>query len=1044
MSVLFADMVGYTPIIDRLGEDAAMHFNRMVYDRLVAAVTRHGGFVQGLAGDSVMAVFGMPEAPEDAALRACRAALEIQSSFAVAADSIEAEFGERPTMRAGVSSGMAVMAFAQGADAPPNAVGSTVNAAARVQALAEGGSCLICDATRRLVEGQVELGFAGEHQLKGFEKPYKLWRLSAMREGAHRFDVSRARGLSPYVGRAGKLAVLEEALTAARDRLQVADIAGEPGLGKTRLVFEFLRQLEPQAAQVLSGSCAPGGQQAPFGPFLEVVRDAFDIRAETVPDTITRKLETGLRASGLFSTLNVALLVNLLGLTPPEGAFANMDGVLIGLRTRDLLAALLDTSCKAGTIVLLLEDIHWIDSASEELLRRLVERDAQANLLVVHTRRPEYAPPWRGAAAVRTIALQPLAEDDIRQLAQMRLGVDTLPPSLAEKLSQRAGGNPLFGEEILSFLMDGGGLRIEDGEVWFDGEIAEHGLPASLQALLTARTDRLPKDDRAILQAAAAIGRRFDPGLLSLAVGDKIETGAALARLEAQHVISREPGSADYVFRHVLWRDAVYEGMIKDRRVAIHLCIGEALETRNAGRLSESAEALAYHYGFTGQNDRAFQYNVLAGTKSLGVYSLGNAERYFSTALTLYQREPDCVSKDQLVAFLTDYALCLNLSLQVGGLIRLADEARGALERLGDSRHHALFLHHQVAGLIWAGRYRDALAASRDLTAMADRLDDPVSTAYALVSELTVSCYHAPLPHAVFEARRREAEALLAQIDDAYLKYFFLAHMGWAEICSGRVTEAHAVARRLIDDGVAKGDPRSVGYGTAMQALIALLSDDYEAALALADKALAVSRAEFECTIARLARSTALLPLRRPGAEAEVRRFMKSCRDRGGALFESAPEPMLGVALAMDGQIAEGIRHVQAFIAQREAEGRQSAADWCRLFLCEIYLEILSGKGGASSRVLLRNARTLAGVLLRGERLIVALTDTVRSNPQFDRNGHYIGRVEMALGLLHKAKGRTRRAACHLEEARRIISPAGASPALSRIEAALSELGAAL
>lgn len=1043
VSVLFADMVGYTSIIERLGEEGALAFTRMIYQRLVAAVQRHGGFVHGLAGDSVMAVFGMPEAREDAALRACRAALAIQDSFSAAAQGIEAQFGVRPAMRAGVTSGLAVMAPLEGAGAPLAAVGATVNLASRVQALAEGGACLICDATRRLVEWRVELSFAGEHALRGVAKPHKLWRLVAIREGANRFDASRARGLSPYVGRIDELATLADALVAARKGLGVIDVVGEPGLGKTRLAFEFLQRMQPEDALVLSGACTPDGQQVPFLPFLDVVRGSFRIRDETEPQEIARKLEAGLRASGLFSTLNLALLLNLLGLSPPTGALAGMDGVLIGLRTRDLLPALLEACCRAGPVVLMLEDIHWIDGASEDLLRVLIESGAQSNLLVLHTRRPEYAPPWRDASNVATVALKPLAEGDIRRLAQARLGVETLPDALAHQLTERAGGNPLFGEEILSFLIDRGALSIDAGEVRFDAGLEEHGLPASLQTLLAARMDRLPPEDRALLQAAAAIGRRFDPGLLSLVAGDPAGTGAALLRLEAQDVVSREPGSSDYVFRHALWRDAVYEGLVTGRRAALHLSIAEALETRNAGRLSEAAETLAHHYGFTDRTERAFRYNALAGSKSLGVYSLGEAERYFATALALHRRAPGCVGEDQLASCLTDYALCLNLSLQVEGLIRLAEEARPTLDRLGDSRHHALFLHHHVAGLVWNGRYRDALAASQELTAMARRLDDPVSHAYALVSELAVSCYHAPLPRETFEARRGQAEALLARLDDAYLQNFFLAHMGWAEICSGRVAEARRAAERMITDGMSKGDPRSLGYGTAMQALIAMLSDDYEVALDLAERALAVSRAEFERTIAGLARSAALLPLRRPDAAAEVRRFMQSCAERGGALFESAPEPMIGVALAMDGRIAEGVRHVQAMIAAREAEGRQSAADWCRLFLCEIYLEILSGKGGVAPGVLLRNLRTLARVLLRGERLVVALTDAVRANPQFDREGHYIGRVEMALGLLHKAKGRAARARRHLDEARRIIGPAGPSPMLARIETALTELGAA-
>jgi class 3 adenylate cyclase len=537
VSVLFTDMVGFTTIVERLGEDRALAFSKTIYKLLTEAVKAHGGTVHDFAGDSVMAVFGIPAALEDAALRACRAAAAVHSAFDAAGPEIEAQFGLRPKMRVGISSGIAAVALADGTGSQMLAVGSTVNLASRVQALARPGSSLICDATRAQVEWLVDLGFDGEHPIKGLSKPQKLWELRALREGATRFDVSVARGLSPLFGREAELEQLSDNLTRSKGGLRVVDVVAEPGQGKTRLIFEFLRRDEVKGVTVLSGNCSADGRQTAFLPFIEVLRQSFRIRNEDEPAEISRRIEAGLRVAGLHSIENLGLLLNLLGLAPPEGALKGLDGVLIGLRTRDLLPSLLRAQCQAGPVILLVEDVHWIDTASEGLLRTLVENADQTNLMILTLRRPEYLPDWLNRSDVTTLALAPLTGDDIRQLVQSRLGIAAPPDDLIRQITDRAGGNPLFGEEILIFLLQQGALSVTNGRAEFDPNLSQSDLPASMQSLMTARMDRLPRQDRNLLQAAAAIGRRFDPGLLATVSAKPDETGAILQRLQDQDIV---------------------------------------------------------------------------------------------------------------------------------------------------------------------------------------------------------------------------------------------------------------------------------------------------------------------------------------------------------------------------------------------------------------------------------------------------------------------------------------------------------------------------
>nr|WP_302479300.1 AAA family ATPase [Ruegeria arenilitoris] len=1040
VSVLFADMVGYTAIVAGLEEEKALEFVRKVYETLVRAVEENGGAVRDFAGDSIMALFGIPDSLEDPALRACRAALSIHTAFASAASDFEKRFGVCPEMRVGVSSGNVLMATVQGETGPTTAVGSTVNLAARLENLAPAGGSLLCDTTRDLVEWVSDLSFFGEHTIKGLSAPQKIWQLKAVHEGATRFDASVAQGLSDYVGRAGELDIMSAALRKSKSGRSVVDLVAEPGLGKTRLVYEFVQRAPTNEVTVLTGNCSADGQQIPFLPFLEIVRKSFYISDRQNPLRVQAKLEAGLGKYGLLSQQNLGLMMNLLGLKSPEGSLDGLDGVLIGLHTRELLTALLKKKCASGQVILVIEDGHWIDSSSEDLMAIMLEDPDISNLLIIQTRRPEYTPKWFGNNGVTTIALRPLPLADIADLAQSRLGVSELPNGLAEQLTERAGGNPLFGEEILGYLLDQGALRVDDDTAYFDTDINDSGLPLTMRSLLTTRIERLAPEDREILQAAAVIGRRFDPGLLSQIVPDTDEIGATLQRLQAQDVLYREANSTDYLFKHVLLRDSVYQSLILSRRSELHLAIADALVFRNANRLQEVAETLAFHYGQTNRTDQAFHYSLMAGDKSLGVYSLDEANRFFVAALELYQSDPDCASDEQFAAFMASFALCSNISLRVKTIIELAGTIRPILQKVGDSQHHALFLHHYVSCLVCSGRYHEAHWVQQELTEMAQRLRDASSKAYAMVNELSVSIYHSPIPNGRFDAKKREIETVLNKIDDAYIHNFFLATVGWNELTRGRVAQAHAASDRMIALGKSKNDPRALGYGTAMKALIAMVTDDHELALTMAEKARQDSKVEFELAIAEAARVAAMIPLEKPGAIETVQKHIKDCDEKGWTLFTFGPAAMLGVAYALNGQITAGLRQVEWAIQRRTDEGTQVSADWARLFLCEMYLAILTGEGGGSISVLIKNFRSIIWVMLFGRKRLIAMIEQVRSNPQFDKKGHYIARCDMIMGLLYKAKKKKSQAKDYLTKARVVVESAGRSPMLTRIDAALAEL----
>ena len=618
VTVLFADLVGFTSFAERSGEEAAFTLMRSLWRLMADSVREHGGVVQDFTGDGIMAVFGAPVALEDAPLRACRAALAILQRLKAAEPGLEAKHGFRPQMRIGLNTGAAVVGKMEEGDSTGRAVlGDTVNFAARLQSIAEPNSVFMSEATHHSVQGLVETSFAGERAIKGKSVPQKVYQLEAVRPGITRFEAALSRGLSTFVGREGELGVLERCLDEARSQLAVVDVVGDPGIGKSRLLHQFRQRISKDRAFILAGSCSPEGQQTPFLPFIEVVRGWFRISAGEAEKDVAHKLEIGLTTLGLSSTRNRGLLLNLLGLEARDGALIGLDGLLIGLRTRELLQQLLEARCRLSPVIMILEDLHWIDSASEDLVRKIVNSEVKLRLLLLISRRPDYMPPWLDQPVVTKLSLEPLPVGDIRHLVQARLNVEILPEVLARWVSEKAEGNPLFAEEIAGFLIERGILRTTEMPE-FDSDGLAAALPPTVQSLLTARVDRLAPRDRALLQAASVIGRQFDPHLLAV-VEDGKEINERLAAMQALDLVRPHGKSSDYEFKHALVRDALYQSLLSEARCTLHLKIADEIERRSGNRLIEVAERLAHHYSQTNRSDRAFVYLCMAGRKSLSV-----------------------------------------------------------------------------------------------------------------------------------------------------------------------------------------------------------------------------------------------------------------------------------------------------------------------------------------------------------------------------------------------------------------------------------------
>ena len=1007
VTVLFADVVGFTAYSERAGEEAAYTLMRSLSKLMDEAVREYGGVVQRFTGDGVMAVFGAPVAYEDAPLRACRAALAILQRIKAAGPDLEAKHGMQPQLRIGLNSGAAVVGKVQeGTEAQVTVLGDTVNFASRVQSLAKPDAAYMSDATHRLVQGLVEATFAGEHAVKGKSELQKLYRLDAIRHGATRFESAVSRGLSAFVGREHEVDLLQQGLERARSELCVIDLAAEPGMGKSRLLYEFRQRVGKDRTFVLSGSCSPDGQQTPFLPFIEVVRNSFRVNTGEAEKDVAQKLELGLTTLGLQSNRNLGLLLHLLGLRVPDDALTGLDGVLIGLRTRELMQQLLEARCQLSPVMMVIEDLHWLDSASEELIGKIVDTTAKLRLLVITTRRPEYSPPWLDRLVVTKLALEPLATGDIRHLLRERLGVETLPEGLARQVTEKADGNPLFAEEIVSYLTERGMLRTVSGMLDFDASAVSTALPASVQSLLAVRVDRLAPKDRALLQAASVIGRRFDPELLSTVLNEG-NIDHRLASMQALDVVHQSGKGAEFAFKHALVRDALYDSLLSDARMALHSKIAQEIERRSGNRLIEVAEVLAYHYGQTDRANKAFTYLSMAGSKSLNVYSLDEAATYFTAALALLDKNTDCAVDGQVADFFVSYSSQLYMSAQFNVLIEVLERYLPRIDRLGDDQRVVLIREQYVFALYSNARYREAAATQRETSPMANCLGDSRSKAYALAGEMMTSTVLAPKPLREFEAIKRQAITAASDTTDAYLKMWIRWIIGWEEISRGRIDKARDLARELMQIGRLVEDPRSTGLGLWLLGSIAIVSDSYTEALEYSEQAFAVVVTQYDRLAALAGRAIALVMLRRTEeASPHLQELRRRCLANGFHYPLIGSDPACGVCKVLQGNISGGIEEIEVAILRRKEEGYRAAADWYGGFLCEVYLQIIAGDEKLPFLIMLKNLPVILKVLATGPSRIRALTDRIIENPLFDRAGQHIGRAQMILGLLYKTKKR--------------------------------------
>jgi predicted ATPase/class 3 adenylate cyclase len=668
ITTLFADLKGSTALIEGLDPEDAGKIIDPALQLMMDAVHRYEGYVAQALGDGIFALFGAPLAHEDHPQRALYAALRMQEEMRRYSDTLR-EKGRPPLlMRVGVNTGEVVVRSIRKEDLHTDYVpiGHSTNVAARMEQLAAPGSILVAEQTHKLTAGYFEFKALGKTQVKGVEQPLNVYEVIGAGPLRTRLQVSARRGLTRFVGRHTEMDQLKRALDQAKaGHGQIVGVMGEPGVGKSRLFYEF-KLTSQSGCLVLEAFSVSYGKASPYLPVIELLKTYFQIQLQD--DERQRKEKVTGKVLTLDRSLEDTLpyLFSLLGIEDPTSSLQQMDPQIRRRRTFDALKRLFLRESLNQPLILIFEDLHWIDNETQGFLDTLSESVASACLLLLVNYRPEYRHEWGQKTYYMQLRLAPLGKDEAEEFLTFLLGEQLLPlpsreragvrviddafQSLKRLILEKTEGTPFFMEEVVQTLAEEGVLSGERGNYRLEKAPTELHISPTVQGVLTARIDRLSLEEKAFLHQLAIIGRQFPLSLIQQVVTQpEEELYRLLSSLQSKEFLYEQPAfpEPEYLFKHALTQEVAYGTVLQERRKALHERTAQAIESLYSSKLEDHYSELAHHYSHSGNTEKAMDYLQLAGQQAVQRSANAEAIAQFNAALELLKTLPDTPERTQ-------------------------------------------------------------------------------------------------------------------------------------------------------------------------------------------------------------------------------------------------------------------------------------------------------------------------------------------------------------------------------------------------------------
>jgi len=833
LTVMFCDLVGSAALAARLDPEDMRQLIALFLHRIAEVIADYQGIVARYMGDGALAYFGYPQAHEDDAEQAVRAGLALIEAVA----NLQTSSDSPLQIRVGIATGVAVVGdlIGQGGSQEQAVVGETPNLAARLLALAEPGTVMISASTRRLTGGQFEYRDRGPVALKGWAEPVPTWQVLRTSGVESRFEAQHESKLTPLFGRDEEIELLSRRWHAAtRGEGRVVVLTGDPGIGKSHITLALQERLQTEPRTSLRYFCSAHHTNSALFPFVGQLERAAGFKRGESPAQKFAKLERLLVQSGVNEGETLAVLANLLSLA--QGSRTALPDLSPQSRKGKTLAVLLAQLERLATmqpLLVIFEDVHWMDPTSLELLTMAVEQAAQLRVLLLITARPEFTAPWPHYAHVTTVALTRLGRSDVAAIVKRITGGKTLPIEVMHQILARTDGVPLFVEELTKTVLESGVLQERDGQYVLERPLPPLAIPTTLHDSLIARLDRFAPV-REVAQIGAVVGRSFSYELLSAVSGlspEKLE-GALTQLVLSELVFCRgESPHAVYTFKHTLVRDAAYSTLLKARRANWHAAIASVLEQRFPEIVEGQPETLAHHLTEAGLIDKAVGYWLKAGKNAVQRFANLEAIAHLQQGIETVSRLQESSERDRLeLDFQFALGPCLIATQGPASSTAIATFARGRelCSRLGDAPEYLQVMFWLATGSVIRGELPQAREVTATLLGLAEARNDRPMLINAIrgLGMILLFMGHAvearELTERAIETFRasNETEKLAARAAGQDAGAAGLALMSWALWVLGHVDMAAMRMAAALQRADAVGHPHTQAYASYYAAIL--------------------------------------------------------------------------------------------------------------------------------------------------------------------------------------------------------------------------------
>ncbi len=738
VTVLFADVANYTGISEKLVPEEVHEIMDGCFQILMEQVHRYEGTINQFTGDGVMALFGAPVAHEDHAQRACYAALSIRGALRAYDKKVREVFGSEFAMRMGLNSGPVIVgSIGDDLRMDYTALGDTTNLASRMQDLAQPGAVLVSGHTFKLVRDFFEFESLGRREVKGKKEKPETFELVRTTRVETRIEAAAARGLTRFVGRRKERKALGEALEGARSGSgQVVGIVGDAGVGKSRLMLEFMGSLPKGTCAYLEGRCFHHGTSAAYLPILDMLKAYFGIEEHSSESTIKERIEARMCGTDGEPRPVPPALHELLSLKVDDEKYLQLGPQQRRERCFQALRDLLVRESRAKPLILVVEDLHWIDQTSLGFLDYLIGGMRDEPILLVLLYRPEFTHVWASKAYYRKIFVDQLSGPTSAELVQAVLTKGEVDPDLMQFILGKAGGNPLFVEELARSLLESESILRKNKRYVLSRRVADIEVPGTIVGIIGARLDRVEGSLKQTLQMASVIGREFPYRILKEITGNEERLKANLLSLQKLEFVYETQLFPElvYSFKHALTQEVAYGSLLLKRRMEVHESIGGVIEKLHPESLEEHYELLAYHYAGSSNHKKAVEYLDLANRKTARASAMEQAKAYFNKAMELLDTLPETQeSRERRTALLVNQSVVFELLLQWIEYYDLLTHYEPRARRVSDPALLGAY-YNRMAGCEWSfGLFDVSIHTSSRAIELGETAGNKEQVAYAFV-----------------------------------------------------------------------------------------------------------------------------------------------------------------------------------------------------------------------------------------------------------------------------------------------------------------------